>query len=81
MNTCKTCRWFSQTALELADISDESFGKCGNRIFQDSMTDFPTYTRVLYYDHESGGYYCSLYVHETFGCVGWEEKDGKNKQG
>lgn len=69
---CRTCKHFKQTKDSI--LCDESFGGCVNQIFQAKMNDFPTFTRVLYYDHETGGHHCSFHVHEDFGCIGWEEK-------
>lgn len=79
MNTCKTCKNFTPLKKVISDVKltndTPGFGRCDSSLFADrddywyEKGNFKD-AKFLYFDNE--GYSAYFYVHEDFGCVGWQ---------
>ena len=70
---CKVCRWWTVFKDGYLLKNYPHFGNCSNQIYWESQGDVPKDVKFIYWDYE--GYSAGFYTHETFGCIGWEERE------
>ncbi len=87
MNICKKCRWFKNIELtdnwewwkcdkQIPEKARKLWGVCSNSIFVDFFNEEYSEDMLVMMSGTEWmhGGSCDFYIHESFGCIKWEDK-------